>query len=57
MSNDILRQWTLDTQCSKSIVIVVATEDRKFWTARDQKVPVYATEFTEIFNSQVFRFF
>ncbi|KAI1724050.1 modulator of levamisole receptor-1 domain-containing protein [Ditylenchus destructor] len=52
MANDILRKWSLDKQCSKSLVIVVATEDRKFWVARDSRVPVYATEFTDIFNAQ-----
>lgn len=52
MANDILRRWNLDRQCSKSLVIVVATEDRKFWVARDSRVPVYAAEFTDIFNNQ-----
>ncbi|VBB27940.1 unnamed protein product, partial [Acanthocheilonema viteae] len=52
MANQILRKWTLDNQCQKSVVFVVATEDRRFWVARDSRVPVYAQEFTQIFNSQ-----
>lgn len=53
MANQILRKWTLDNQCQKSVVLVVATEDRRFWVARDSRVPVYAQEFTQIFNDQV----
>ncbi|TKR60292.1 hypothetical protein L596_027559 [Steinernema carpocapsae] len=52
MANDMLRKWSLDDQCQKSIVIVVATEDRKFWVARGDNVPVYAQEFTDIFTEQ-----
>ncbi|CAI4221627.1 unnamed protein product [Auanema sp. JU1783] len=52
MANDMLRKWTLDNQCQKAIVIVVSTDDMKFWVARDDKVPVYAEEFTEIFMQQ-----
>uniref|UniRef100_A0A915EIE0 TPM domain-containing protein n=1 Tax=Ditylenchus dipsaci TaxID=166011 RepID=A0A915EIE0_9BILA len=52
MANDILRKWTLDKQCMKSLVIVVSTEDKKFWVARDNRVPVYAAEFTDIFTAQ-----
>lgn len=53
MANEILRQWTLDNQCQKSVVFVAATDDRRFWVARDAHVPVYAQEFTQIFSSQV----
>lgn len=53
MANEILQKWSLDRQCQKSLVIVIATEDRLFWVARDSRVPVYASEFTEIFNTQV----
>lgn len=49
----MLQKWTLDSQCGKSLVIVIATEDRKFWVARDSRVPVYGTEFSELFNTQV----
>ncbi|KJH47676.1 hypothetical protein DICVIV_06243 [Dictyocaulus viviparus] len=52
MANDILRKWTLDTQCQKAVVFVVSTDDMKFWVARDDRVPVYADEFTEIFEQQ-----
>ncbi|KAM3716129.1 Nuclear pore complex protein [Dirofilaria immitis] len=52
MANQILRKWTLDKQCQKSVVFVVAIDDRRFWVARDSRVPVYAQEFTQIFNSQ-----
>ncbi|VDN06010.1 unnamed protein product [Thelazia callipaeda] len=52
MANDILRKWTLDNQCRKSIVYVIATEDRRFWAARDSRTPIYAQELTEIFTSQ-----
>uniref|UniRef100_A0A1I7VTW6 TPM_phosphatase domain-containing protein n=1 Tax=Loa loa TaxID=7209 RepID=A0A1I7VTW6_LOALO len=52
MANQILRKWSLDKQCQKSVVFVVATEDHRFWVARDARVPVYAQEFTQIFNSQ-----
>lgn len=31
----------------------VSTDDMKFWVARDDNVPVYAEEFTEIFTQQV----
>ena len=66
MANEMLRRWTLDSQCQKAIVIVVgyvpvcvsklvkvSTDDMKFWVARDDKVPVYAEEFTDIFMQQV----
>ncbi|KAK6758684.1 hypothetical protein RB195_016109 [Necator americanus] len=52
MANDMLRRWTLDPQCQKAVVFVVSTDDQKFWVARDDKVPVYADEFTEIFMQQ-----
>uniref|UniRef100_A0A915PRU2 TPM domain-containing protein n=1 Tax=Setaria digitata TaxID=48799 RepID=A0A915PRU2_9BILA len=52
MANQILRKWSLDNQCQKSVVFVVATEDRRFWVARDPRVPVYAQEFTQIFSAQ-----
>ncbi|VDK25071.1 unnamed protein product [Anisakis simplex] len=53
MANQMLKKWTLDNQCQKSVVIVVAVDDRKFWVARDPKVPVYAAEFNQIFADQV----
>lgn len=53
MANDMLRKWTLDPQCKKAVVIVVSTDDMKFWVARDDKVPVYADEFTQLFMQQV----
>uniref|UniRef100_A0AAF5PSM1 TPM domain-containing protein n=2 Tax=Wuchereria bancrofti TaxID=6293 RepID=A0AAF5PSM1_WUCBA len=52
MANQILRKWTLDSQCHKSVVFMVAIEDRRFWVARDPRVPVYAQEFTQILSSQ-----
>uniref|UniRef100_A0A1I7U402 TPM_phosphatase domain-containing protein n=1 Tax=Caenorhabditis tropicalis TaxID=1561998 RepID=A0A1I7U402_9PELO len=52
MANDMLNKWTLDPQCKKAVVIVVSTDDMKFWVARDTKVPVYADEFTQIFMQQ-----
>ncbi|KAK6045262.1 hypothetical protein COOONC_17233 [Cooperia oncophora] len=52
MANDMLARWTLDPQCQKAVVFVVSTDDMKFWVARDDKVPVYADEFTDIFNSR-----
>ncbi|MFH4976559.1 hypothetical protein AB6A40_003268 [Gnathostoma spinigerum] len=52
MANSMLKKWTLDDQCQKSLVIVVAVEDRKFWVARDPRVPVYGDEFTQIFANQ-----
>ncbi|GMT10885.1 hypothetical protein PFISCL1PPCAC_2182, partial [Pristionchus fissidentatus] len=52
MANDMLRKWTLDPQCQKAIVIVVSVDDAKFWVARDDKVPVYAEEFTELFMKE-----
>ncbi|KAE9421533.1 hypothetical protein Angca_000070 [Angiostrongylus cantonensis] len=52
MANDMLRKWTLDQQCQKAVVFVVSTDDMVFWVARDEKVPVYADEFTEIFKQQ-----
>ena len=48
----MLRKWDLDRQCQKAVVIVLATEDRKFWVARGDRVPVYAGEFTELFEQQ-----
>ena len=53
VANEILAKWDLDRQCQKAVVIVMATEDRKFWVARDDKVPIYAGEFTDLFNAQV----
>lgn len=53
MANQMLRKWSLDNQCQKSVVIVVATEDKRFWVARAPRVPVYAAEFTQIFIDQV----
>ncbi|VDN18062.1 unnamed protein product [Gongylonema pulchrum] len=52
IANAILRKWTLDEQCQKSVVIVVATEDHRFWAARDDRVPVYGQEFDQIFSEQ-----
>ncbi|VDM52209.1 unnamed protein product [Angiostrongylus costaricensis] len=52
MANDMLRKWTLDQQCQKAVVFVVSTDDMVFWVARDDKVPVYADEFNEIFKQQ-----
>ncbi|KAE9547660.1 hypothetical protein FO519_009129 [Halicephalobus sp. NKZ332] len=51
-ANEMLRKWDLDRQCQKSVVIVLATEDRKFWVARGERVPIYAGDFTELFNQQ-----
>lgn len=53
MANDMLRKWNLDRQCQKSVVIVLAVDDRKFWVARGPKVPVYGQELTDIFSAQV----
>uniref|UniRef100_A0A1I7RNA1 TPM_phosphatase domain-containing protein n=2 Tax=Bursaphelenchus xylophilus TaxID=6326 RepID=A0A1I7RNA1_BURXY len=52
MANELRSTWTLDQQCLKSMVIVLAVDDRKFWVARDDRIPVYANEFTQIFNLQ-----
>uniref|UniRef100_A0AC35G1T1 TPM domain-containing protein n=1 Tax=Panagrolaimus sp. PS1159 TaxID=55785 RepID=A0AC35G1T1_9BILA len=52
VANEILKKWDLDRQCQKAVVIVMSTEDRKFWVARDDKVPIYAGEFTDLFNAQ-----
>ncbi|CAD5224173.1 unnamed protein product [Bursaphelenchus okinawaensis] len=52
MANELRNIWTLDQQCLKSMVIVLSVDDRKFWVARDDRIPVYANEFTEIFNLQ-----
>uniref|UniRef100_A0AC34QTY1 TPM domain-containing protein n=1 Tax=Panagrolaimus sp. JU765 TaxID=591449 RepID=A0AC34QTY1_9BILA len=51
-ANEMLRKWDLDRQCRKAVVIVLATEDKKFWVARGDKVPIYGDEFTELFNAQ-----
>ncbi|CAD6186928.1 unnamed protein product [Caenorhabditis auriculariae] len=32
MANEMLQRWTLDQQCQKAVVIVVSTEDKKFFT-------------------------
>ncbi|CAG9535425.1 unnamed protein product [Cercopithifilaria johnstoni] len=52
MANQILRKWALDGQCQKSVVFLLAVQNNQFWTARDARVPVYAQEFTQIFNSE-----
>lgn len=52
MANEMLRSWKLDDQCQKSLVIVVAVEDRKVWIGRADRVPVYAAELSEIAGSQ-----
>ncbi|VDM50038.1 unnamed protein product [Toxocara canis] len=52
MANQMLKKWTLDNQCQKSVVIVVAVGDKRFWVARDPRVPVYAAEFNQIFGGQ-----
>uniref|UniRef100_A0A915CJL7 TPM domain-containing protein n=1 Tax=Parascaris univalens TaxID=6257 RepID=A0A915CJL7_PARUN len=52
MANQMLRKWSLDDQCQKSVVIVVAIEDKRFWVARSPRVPVYAAEFNQIFADQ-----
>uniref|UniRef100_A0A914P5N9 TPM domain-containing protein n=1 Tax=Panagrolaimus davidi TaxID=227884 RepID=A0A914P5N9_9BILA len=56
VANEILKKWDLDRQCQKAVVIVMSTEDRKFWVARDDRVPIYAGEFTDLFNAQVYIF-
>lgn len=53
MANDMLQRWNLDQQCHKSVMLVVAVDDRKFWTARDTRVPVYGQELSDIFGGQV----
>uniref|UniRef100_A0A914RC04 BTB domain-containing protein n=1 Tax=Parascaris equorum TaxID=6256 RepID=A0A914RC04_PAREQ len=53
MANQMLRKWSLDDQCQKSVVIVVAIEDKRFWVARSPRVPVYAAEFNQIFADQM----
>uniref|UniRef100_A0A0K0ENY4 TPM_phosphatase domain-containing protein n=2 Tax=Strongyloides stercoralis TaxID=6248 RepID=A0A0K0ENY4_STRER len=56
IANSLLQKWNLDSQCRKSMVIVVATDDRKFWVARDPSVPVYAEEFSQMFKEEAGNF-
>uniref|UniRef100_A0A914C6P5 TPM domain-containing protein n=1 Tax=Acrobeloides nanus TaxID=290746 RepID=A0A914C6P5_9BILA len=51
MANQLLSKWTFD-RCNRGILILLAKDDTKFWTARGQDVPVTGAVFTEIFNSQ-----
>jgi hypothetical protein len=57
LAKEVLAKWRLDSQCEKEIAVVVVTEDQKFWVGRSSRVPVYASEFTDIFNEQVFHHF
>jgi hypothetical protein len=52
MANMMKRTWTLDAQCQKSVVLVIITDDKKFWVARDYLFPVSGAEFTSIFQEQ-----
>ncbi|KAI6199857.1 hypothetical protein M3Y96_00671700 [Aphelenchoides besseyi] len=52
MATELRQRWNLDQQCSKSAVMLLAVEDRKFWVSRDARVPVYAQEFSEILTNQ-----
>uniref|UniRef100_A0A0N4ZLS2 TPM_phosphatase domain-containing protein n=1 Tax=Parastrongyloides trichosuri TaxID=131310 RepID=A0A0N4ZLS2_PARTI len=56
VANSILEKWNLDNQCKKSMVMVVATDDRKFWVSRDPSVPVYADEFSQMFAQEAGNF-
>jgi hypothetical protein len=52
MANTIKDKWSLDPNCHRSIVILLSSGDKKFWVARDNRVPIIGTEFTAIFNEQ-----
>uniref|UniRef100_A0A7E4WCD5 TPM_phosphatase domain-containing protein n=1 Tax=Panagrellus redivivus TaxID=6233 RepID=A0A7E4WCD5_PANRE len=52
VANSILKRWDLDHQCKKVVIIVMATEDKQFWIARGDKVPVYGGELNDLFNDQ-----
>ncbi|CEF69843.1 TPM domain-containing protein [Strongyloides ratti] len=56
IANTMLQKWNLDSQCKKSMIILVATDDRKFWVARDPSVPVYADEFSQMFKEEAGNF-
>ncbi len=53
MANKLLYTWDLDSRCKKAIVVVLAVEDRAFWVARDDRVPLFADQLTSLFDSQV----
>jgi uncharacterized membrane protein YgcG len=56
MANQLLNKWTFD-RCNRGILILLAKDDKKLWTARGENVPVTGAVFTEIFNSQVIFYF
>uniref|UniRef100_A0A0N5B792 TPM_phosphatase domain-containing protein n=1 Tax=Strongyloides papillosus TaxID=174720 RepID=A0A0N5B792_STREA len=56
IANSMLQRWNLDSQCKKSMVILVSTDDRKFWISRDPSVPVYADEFSQMFKEEAGNF-
>lgn len=52
MANNLLQKWKLDS-CQKGILVLLVIEDKAFWVARGDNVPVYAKDFTEMFNQEV----
>ena len=52
MANDMLNKWKFD-RCQKGILILMATDNKKFWVARDRNVPIPGDQFTNLFNAQV----
>uniref|UniRef100_A0AC35UGG0 TPM_phosphatase domain-containing protein n=1 Tax=Rhabditophanes sp. KR3021 TaxID=114890 RepID=A0AC35UGG0_9BILA len=48
VANDMLSKWSLDAQCQKQIIILIATDSKKMWIARGDSVPIYSNELTEI---------
>uniref|UniRef100_A0A914DZX6 TPM domain-containing protein n=1 Tax=Acrobeloides nanus TaxID=290746 RepID=A0A914DZX6_9BILA len=51
-SNELLHKWNLDPKCNKTMVMLIATEDHKFWAARGDKFPFTGPEITAIFMQQ-----
>jgi len=52
MANQLKRRWNVD-MCQKGFLILMATESKKFWVARDVNLPIFGQKLTQIFQDQV----
>ncbi|PAV80795.1 hypothetical protein WR25_03352 [Diploscapter pachys] len=48
MGDRFINSWMLDPDCKKSVVLVMAVDDRKLWSARDERMPLRDPEIQEI---------
>lgn len=52
MATHMLHKWKVDSKCKKSMLILISIDDMKFWAEKDEKVPIWSTNFTDFFEEQ-----